>query len=152
MKKNIVKSFLTLFFLLLHLAKADAQEASAWKTLSKITFRKQYDELMGFKVDYPVFSDDVKKLNGKTIELKGYIIPTDGYKSHTEFVFSAFPYNMCFFCGGAGPETVMEVRAKSPIKYTTEPIVLRGTLRLNEKDINRLMYSIEGAVRVADGK
>jgi hypothetical protein len=128
--------------------QAMAQQPSAWKTLAKITFRKQYDELMGFKVDYPVFSEDVKKLNGKPIELKGYIIPTDGYKSHTEFVFSAFPYNMCFFCGGAGPETVMEVRAKSPIKYSAEAVTLKGTLRLNDKDINKLMYSLENAVKV----
>jgi hypothetical protein len=32
---------------------------SIWKTLSKITFKKEYDEMMGFKVDVPVFSEDV---------------------------------------------------------------------------------------------
>lgn len=116
-----------------------------WKTLSKITYKKQYDELLGFKVDVPVFGEQVKSLEGKEIQLRGYIIPTDGYKSHTEFVFSAFPYNMCFFCGGAGPETVMEVFAKKPIKYTAEPIILKGTLELNNTDINRLMYALKNA-------
>ncbi len=125
---------------------AIAQESNTWKTLSKVSYRKEYDELMGFKIDKPVFSDYIKNLEGKQITLKGYIIPVDGYKSHKEFIFSAFPYSMCFFCGGAGPETVMEVKAKEAIKYTTESIVLTGTLRLNSDDINRLMFKIENAV------
>ena len=116
-----------------------------WKTLSKITFKKQYDELMGFKVDVPVFSDEGKALDGKEVTIKGYIIPVEGYKGHKEFVFSAFPYNMCFFCGGAGPETVMEVYAKEAINYTAEPITIRGRLQLNSGDINRLIYSLSEA-------
>ena len=115
---------------------------SVWKTLGKISYKKEYDELMGFKIDKPVFSEEVKKLNGKEITVKGYIIPVEGYKSHTEFIFSAFPYSMCFFCGGAGPETVMEVEAKEAIKYSAESITIKGTLSLNDKDINRLMYKL----------
>ena len=113
-----------------------------WKKLGKLTYKKQYDELMGFKVDVPVFGPEIKALSGKEITVKGYIIPTNGYKSHREFVFSAFPYNMCFFCGGAGPETVMEVYASEPIEYVTEPIVIKGILQLNDKDINRLMFAL----------
>jgi len=100
---------------------------------------------MGFKVDKPVFSDEIKALDGKTVEVHGFIIPTEGYKSHTEFILSAYPYTMCFFCGGAGPETVMEVTAKTPVKFSNDAIDLRGTLRLNATDINRLMYFLEDA-------
>lgn len=120
----------------------------AWKQLSKITFRKEYDELMGFKIDKPVFSESIKALAGTTMTVKGYIIPVEGYKSHKEFIFSAFPYNMCFFCGGAGPETVMEVAASEPVKFTAEKITLTGTIRLNDSDINKLMYKLEDAVLV----
>ena len=125
-----------------------AQDGS-WKTLSKITFVKKYDEMMGFKVDMPVFGEEVKKLEGKEITLKGYIIPVEGYKNHKEFVFSAYPYNMCFFCGGAGPETVMEVFADEAIKYTADPITIKGTLELNDKDINRLMYILKNVKMVS---
>ncbi|NNE29659.1 MAG: hypothetical protein HKN16_08480 [Saprospiraceae bacterium] len=123
---------------------------STWKTLSKITYKKQFDELMGFKVDMPVFSKDVKALEGIEITIKGYIIPVEGYKSHKEFIFSAFPYNMCFFCGGAGPETVMEVLADEAVEYSAEAVVLQGILRLNNTDINQLMYKLENAVLVED--
>jgi hypothetical protein len=121
---------------------------SIWKTLSKITFKKEYDEMMGFKVDVPVFSEDVLALDGKEVTVRGYIIPVEGYKGHKEFVFSAFPYNMCFFCGGAGPETVMEVYAKEEVQFTAEAITIKGKLKLNDKDINRLIYSLSDVVKV----
>ena len=124
---------------------AQDQDDNVWNLLSKVTFKKEYDEMLGFKVDVPVFGEEVKAIADKEVVIKGYIIPVEGYKSHKEFVFSAYPYNMCFFCGGAGPETVMEVFSNEPVKYTAEPIVLRGKLELNASDINRLMYILNDA-------
>lgn len=121
-----------------------------WKTLSKVTFEKKYDELLGFKVDVPVFHEDIREMEAQIVEISGYIVPVEGYKSHEEFVFSAYPYNMCFFCGGAGPETVMEVTATEPVKFTTERIKLRGKLLLNSDNINRLMYILVDAEQVAE--
>ncbi len=125
-----------------------ALKDNTWKTLSKITYKKEYDETLGMKIDIPVFGNEIKALSGKEVTVKGYIIPTDGYKSQKEFVFSAFPYNMCFFCGGAGPETVMEVSAQNPIQYTSEPVYLKGILRLNGTDINRLIYTLDKAEKL----
>ena len=125
--------------------KEEDKKDNVWKTLSKITYKKEFDEFLGFKIDIPVFADAVKELNNKEIQVKGYIIPVEGYQSHTEFIFSAFPYNMCFFCGGAGPETVMEVEAVEVIEYTSEQVVLKGKLQLNDADINRLMYLLVDA-------
>ena len=141
---NLKSSLLTLSFCLLSMGMLHAQQ-NTWKTLAKITFTKQYDELMGFKVDVPVFSEEILAMEGQEIEVKGYIIPVEGYKSHKEFMYSAFPYSMCFFCGGAGPETVMEVYAKDAVEYTAEQVTLRGVLELNATDINRLMYAINEA-------
>lgn len=121
-----------------------------WKTLADVTYIKKYDDFLGFKVDVPVFSEKVEALEGKEITIRGYIIPIEGYKSHKEFIFSAYPYNMCFFCGGAGPETVMEVKAIEAIKYTAEPITIKGKLKLNSEDINQLMYAIVDVTRVND--
>lgn len=147
MKKIILA--VGLFVLFLTPGRMEAQnEANMWKTLAKITYTKEYDQILGFKVDVPQFSDEIQSLEDKEITIKGYIIPVEGYKSHKEFIFSAYPYNMCFFCGGAGPETVMEVYADEDIKYTTEPVVIRGKLELNSTDINRLIYALHGAVKV----
>lgn len=152
MKKNIVFAILVLSMGAAFSAQAQSPE-NLWKTLGKITFKKQYDELLGFKVDVPVFSQEILNMEGKIVTVKGYIIPVEGYKSHKEFVFSAYPYNMCFFCGGAGPETVMEVYAKEPIKYTAEPVTIKGRLELNSTDVNRLIYALNDVVLLtASGK
>ena len=50
---------------------------------------------------------------------------------------------MCFFCGGAGPETIMEVYTKEEIDYTAEAVIVKGVLKLNDSDINRLIYALE---------
>ena len=133
-------------------AQVDQEEKkeNIWKTLSKITYKKEYDEFLGFKIDKPVFADQVQNLDGEEIIVRGYIIPVEGYKSNNEFIFSAYPYNMCFFCGGAGPETVMEVESVEDIEYTAEQVVLKGKLNLNADDVNRLMYLLTEASQVTD--
>jgi hypothetical protein len=143
-----MKQILTLiitFFMISNIFGQTQPTDNIWKTLSKISYKKEYDDLMGFKIDKPVFGDAVKALDGKEITIKGYIIPVEGYKSHKEFIFSAFPYSMCFFCGGAGPETVMEVEAIEGIKYSADAIIIKGVVKLNDKDINRLMYKLINA-------
>lgn len=149
--KRIIIFFLVGLFIVSSDISLVAQEEEApkqeslWKTLAKITYKKEYDEFLGFKIDKPVFSEDIQKLEGTEVTVKGFIIPVEGYKSHTEFIFSAFPYNMCFFCGGAGPESVMEVMSKDAVKYTAESIILKGKLELNADDVNRLMYFLTDA-------
>ncbi|WP_148270315.1 hypothetical protein [Haliscomenobacter hydrossis] len=153
MKKTMLVASLAFCFLWAGSSNVIAQDnKSLWTTLAKVTFKKQYDEMLGFKVDVPIFSPEIKALEGKSVEIKGYIIPVEGYRGQKEFVFSAFPYNMCFFCGGAGPESVMEVVSKEPIKYTTEAITIKGKLDLNANDINRLMYGLTDAELVKSAK
>ncbi len=147
MKKTRIHIYL-LIGLFSVLANVAYTQENTWKTLSKLTYKKQMDEVLGFKIDVPVFSEPIKVLEGTEVQLKGYIIPVEGYKSHNEFIFSAYPYNMCFFCGGAGPETVMEVKSLEPIKYVADQITLKGKLVLNAEDINRLMYILEDASQV----
>jgi hypothetical protein len=40
----------------------------------------------------------------------------------------------------------MEVFAKEPIKYSAEPVTLKGKLELNDSDINRLIYTLKDVV------
>ena len=143
--------YITFLVLLLSVSIQSYAQENTWKTLSKITYKKQYDELMGFKVDVPVFGEEILALEDTIIDVKGYIIPVEGYKSHQEFIFSAYPYSMCFFCGGAGPESVMDVYASEPVEYSTDQITLRGRLELNSTDVNRLMYILHDAVMIEEG-
>ena len=141
-------NYILIAFLTLCMIQPMTGQKDLWKTLAKVTYKKEMDEFLGFKIDKPVFSQQIKDLEGTEVIVKGFVIPVEGYKSHTEFVFSAYPYSMCFFCGGAGPETVMEVEASEPIEYTAESIFIKGRLQLNGEDINNLMYQLKDAEQV----
>lgn len=128
---------------------AKEKSKSTWKTLSKVTYKQKFDEMMGIDVNLPIFGKGILALAGKEIYVKGYMIPVDGYKEQKHFMFSAYPYSMCYFCGGAGPETVMEVYAKKGVKYTAQPIIIKGMLQLNSSDPNQLMYSLTNVEEVS---
>lgn len=144
-----MKKIILIVSMIFTISAGQAQDAGGlWKTLADVTYKTKFDKMLGIDVNLPVFGKQVKVLDGKEITVKGYIIPMEGYKGQEYFVLSQFPYNMCFFCGGAGPETVMEVYAKSPIKYTTKMVTLKGKLLLNDDDANKLMYMLTEAVLV----
>lgn len=123
---------------------AHAQK-NMWQTLSKVEIEKRFDENLNFEVDYPTFSEAVQKLNGKTIELEGWMIPLEELQGESYFVLSSLPFANCFFCGGAGPETVAEVFAKDEIDFTEKRITVRGTLKINADDPLQLMYILQNA-------
>ncbi|HUN15653.1 MAG TPA: hypothetical protein PK622_02520 [Saprospiraceae bacterium] len=136
------------YFLLFVWNSPDITAQSMWQVMGQVSYQKIKDESLGFELDYPLFSKELQSYEGKQITIRGYIIPTDGYKSQKEFVFSAFPYKSCFFCGGAGPETVIEVFSTNGINFTSEKIEIKGILKLNRTDLNRLMFQLLNAEEI----
>lgn len=138
-----MKTLFSCLFLSFCISTSFAQ-ADIWQKLTKVTFRSEYDKSVGYHVQYPVFTPDIKALNGKTVTIKGYIVPMNETKGY--FALSLYPYQTCYFCGGAGIETVIEVFSKTKVKPTTQQVALRGKLKLNDFDImNHLIYIIEDA-------
>lgn len=121
------------------------QTTNAWKTLSKVDYKTRFDELTQFEEEYPVFSEDVKALDGTEITVEGWMIPLDELRGENYFVLSSLPFANCFFCGGAGPETVMEVFSKKQIDFTEKKIKVTGKLKINADDPLRLMYILSEA-------
>ena len=114
-----------------------------WPKLYNITFEKGKDALGSF--DKPVFTPAVKAMNGKSIILPGYMVPFEGGMKGNHFMFSSMPLNACFFCGVGGPETVVEVFSSGTINYSEKPIEIKGILRLNNTDPDKMIYMIENA-------
>lgn len=115
---------------------------SIWPILSGVKYKKVEDKVLGFEVDYPIFNEEIKSYEGKVIKVRGFIVPTNGYKSTKEFVLSALPVKSCYFCGGAGPETVIEVYCKEAVPLTSSRVELEGRLKLNSTDLNKLMFQL----------
>ncbi|MGN7719842.1 hypothetical protein [Chitinophaga sp. 22620] len=119
-----------------------------WKQLSDVIFDRKWDEKMQMPMLYPSFSRNIKAMNGKTIAISGYVIPVD--VKGGMYVLSANPNSSCFFCGGAGPETIMNLKFRSgkPEFETDDYVKFKGRLRLNEKNIYELYYNLEDAVLI----
>lgn len=122
---------------------AGAKAQGVWKSLSEVSYKISEDQFGELYV--PVFSENIKKLEGKEVEADGYIIPFEGMFKPEHIILSSLPLAECFFCGSGGPETVMEVMMASPIKYTSKRVKVRGKLTLNAKDPEKLMYILKDA-------
>ncbi len=114
-----------------------------WKSLSKVSYKVEEDESGSLYV--PEFSGAAKQLEGRIVSVSGYIVPFDGMFKPQHIILSALPLSSCFFCGVGGPETVMEVFLKETIKYTESPVTVKGKLKLNATDYEKLMYVLEEA-------
>ncbi|MEO1435956.1 MAG: hypothetical protein AAFV80_10495, partial [Bacteroidota bacterium] len=54
---------------------------NTWVTLSKVKYNRQFDEMMGIEVKTPEYSEDIIALQGKTVNVEGYIIPLKGERA-----------------------------------------------------------------------
>tara|TARA_A100000171_G_scaffold52292_1_gene69963 strand:+ start:119 stop:565 length:447 start_codon:yes stop_codon:yes gene_type:complete len=134
------KRLILILFILSTSIASFAQEQNMWKTLSNVTVEKSFDEVLSIDVEHYNFANQVKALNGKKISLEGWMIPLDELRGENYFVLSSLPFANCFFCGGAGPETVAEVFSKKEVKFTEKKVKVTGVLTLNSDDPLRLMY------------
>ena len=116
-----------------------------WQLLSDVDFREVFLEELDSYYWMPTFGPDVRAAEGKDYYITGYVIPVD----EDFFVLSRYPFANCFFCGGAGPESVIDLRfpAGSSNKYELDDrLTFRGTLRLNADDVYQMNYILDGAV------
>jgi hypothetical protein len=120
------------------------QEQNFWHVLAQVSFEKSRDK-DGFEIEKPLFSKELKFYHQKKVSIKGYIIPVEEVGGSGKFMLSLYPFNLCYFCGAAGPETVIEVESTERIKFTTKQIIIEGILILNEKDPDHHIYILKSA-------
>lgn len=118
-------------------------QLSGWELLSSVEIVMGYDDFMGVEVEQPKFSEQLKLREGKELTLEGFIIPLQQESDQDYFILSRFPYQSCFFCGAAGPETVVEVYSDRNFRFTDERVIVKGTLRLNDDNPLHLFYILE---------
>jgi hypothetical protein len=142
----IISCLLFVFIPLISVAQTSTYKgfpSLVWPKLYNITFEKVKDALGSF--DKPVFTPAVKALNGKSVILPGYMVPFESGMKGNHFMFSSMPLNACFFCGVGGPETVVEIFSSSTVNYSEKPIEIKGILKLNSTNPDKMIYSIENA-------
>ena len=86
------------------------QEVLDWVTLADVSFKKEYSEELTLEYDVATFGDLIKQFDGKEVQISGYVIALDALG--VSFVLSRNPNATCFFCGGGGPETIVDIKVK----------------------------------------
>ncbi len=119
---------------------SDTPKPLTWEVLRDVKYKKRYNKEYDQYFDYPVFGEKTKAFDGRKVSIKGYIIPLDVGL----YALSKNPYASCFFCGGAGPETITGLTfAKSPKRYKTDEfLTLQSVFQLNSTDVNKFMYQL----------
>lgn len=141
------------FFIIIALFLAvqiQAQERNIWRTLAMIKFDMQMGEANDMVIQKPRTEPMIKAMDGDEVLVKGYIIPLSGKKAQSHFMFSAYPFASCFFCGKAGPESVMEVFTRDELKveYSDQAIYIKGTFKYLGYKPNDIMFSLMDARQV----
>ena len=112
-----------------------------WSLLTAVRMR---DERKGPR---PVFSAQQWALHFRLQRVQGFMMPLEPGEKHTHFLLSSVPLT-CSFCIPGGPESMVEVFARTAVKYTTEPLAVEGKFVVLGDDPSGMYYRITNAVSV----
>lgn len=110
----------------------------SWKLLSSVQTRVEKNRVV------PSYPAAVQALNERTVRVQGFMLPLEPGDKQRHFLISSVP-TTCSFCVPAGPEGLIEVRSKTPVKYTLEPVLLEGKLAVLNNDPYGLFYRVVDA-------
>jgi len=120
-----------------------------WIALSDLKLEQKMNEEFGTSFDQATFSEHIKALNGQEVFISGYMIPLDALG--TSFALSRNPNASCFFCGNAGPETVLRLWfiPKAMKRYNTDDFLkIKGRLKIHASNENGFIYELVDALPI----
>jgi hypothetical protein len=112
-----------------------------WSLLSDVKTKAVKNRLL------PAFPPVVQALNDKTQRVQGFMMPLDPGEKQKHFLLSSVPLT-CSFCTPGGPESMVEVKTKTPVKYSLEPVAVEGKFSVLADDSYGLYYRMTDAVSV----
>ena len=113
----------------------ERKDVVSWKTFSQVELVKQKDRYV------PQFAKEVAALDQKEVKVQGFMMPFEMGDKQTHFVLAAMPQT-CAFCMPGGPESMVEVRTRTPVKYTFDAIVVGGKLTVLKDDPTGIFYRL----------
>jgi hypothetical protein len=119
----------------------ERKDVVSWRMLAQVELVRVKDRFL------PQFSSGVSALDKKDVKLQGFMMPLEMGEKQSHFILSAMPQS-CMFCMPGGPEQLVEVRSKTPVKYTFDPVVLSGRLAVLKDDPSGVYYRLTEAIPV----
>ena len=116
----------------------ERKDVVSWKTLAEVELVKAKDRYV------PKFASSVTALDQKQVKMQGFMLPLQMGDKQSHFVLAAMPQT-CSFCMPGGPESMVEVKMKTPVKYTFDAVVLSGKLAVLKDDPTGIFYRLTDA-------
>ncbi len=134
-----------IFVVLIMILGVSAIPDEGWTLFARTMFKSKFFKEQNEYFLVPAFDQVLLSKRGEEVQIKGYYMPID--MKGNSLILSRNPYSSCFFCGGAGPESVAEVvlKDKKPRLKVDQVITVKGRLKLNDSDINHLNFVLEEA-------
>ena len=116
----------------------------SWRVLGQVKSAQAGSKIV------PEFAPEIRKLDKQDVRLQGYMLPIVAGDTHDHFLLTMRPPH-CPFCMSLGPEYIVEVKSRAPIRHTYDPLVVAGRLNVLRDDPFGLYYRLtEAQVSSAD--
>ena len=112
-----------------------------WSVLTAVKTKVDKNRIL------PIFPTTIQALSQKSQRIQGFMMPLDPGEKQKHFLLSSVPLT-CAFCVPGGPESMVEVKTKTPVKYSMEAVVVQGQFAVLNDDPYGLYYRITDAVAV----
>ena len=119
----------------------DRADVLPWSVLTTVKTKVEKNRVL------PVFPSTIQALNLKSQRVQGFMMPLEPGEKQTLFLLSSVPLT-CSFCVPGGPESMVEVKSRTPVKYSMEAVVVEGQFAVLKDDPYGLFYRMTEAVAV----
>ncbi|WP_071323677.1 DUF3299 domain-containing protein [Janthinobacterium sp. 1_2014MBL_MicDiv] len=114
----------------------------SWKLLGKATTVKASKGRM-----VPKYTPDIRALDNTEVKVQGFMMPLEPGQKQKHFLLTVTSAS-CPFCLPAGPEGVVEIKSRTPVKFSYAPFILQGKLTVLASDPMGLYYRMTDAIVV----
>jgi hypothetical protein len=119
----------------------DRADVVPWSVLTDVKTRTDKNKVL------PVFGASQLALHQKTLRIQGFMMPLEPGERQRHFLLTSVPMS-CGFCVPGGPESMVEVRTRTPVAYSLEPVVVEGRFQVLLDDQYGLFYRVTDAASV----
>jgi len=110
----------------------------SWKALAGVESVNQGSKIV------PRFSKEILDLDTKQVRVQGFILALDLGVEQKHFLLTAVPPH-CQYCLPAGPDAIVEIFSRRPVRYGIEPIIVAGKLAILRNDPSGVLYRLTEA-------
>jgi hypothetical protein len=113
-----------------------------WDLLGQVKTVRVKDKFL------PDFPPAVRKLDRQDVKIVGFMLPLQTGDRQSHFLLTVTSQT-CAFCVPAGPEGIVEVKTKTPVRVTFDPVVIAGRLEVLRDDPLGVYYRLSEGEPVA---